>query len=172
MRYDTELQGYLRTNGLQASDLIKPRAKKTAKDPSPSKKSKSQQQPKAAAPPTTPDQPTALNHSSVAQPTPAVYHASEEGSMVLPSFGQVWSNADPSSHRDLLAQVVYDSHLHDEREGTTETENPNPIFRYNVAMTMVDFADSETGVPWIGKGNQVIWPYLEAGQAVGENEIR
>lgn len=143
MRYDTELQGYLRTNGLQASDLIKPRAKKTAKDPSPSKKSKSQQ-PKPSAPSvTTPDQPTVLNHSSVPQPTPSIYHGPEEVSMVLPSFGQVWSNADPASHRDLLAQVVYDSHLHDEREGTTETENPNPIFRYDVAMTLVDFRERE-----------------------------
>lgn len=65
--------------------------------------------------------------------------------MVLPSFGQVWSNADQSAHRDLLAQVVYDSHLHDEREGATETENPNPIFRYDVAVTMVDFTGTEKG---------------------------
>lgn len=133
-RYDTELQGYLRTNGLQASDIIKPRAKKSPKDPTSAKRSKGQNQKNHDAQHdlgtgTNYHRPTATSQCPASDVQQMNYgggqeQRSQEMSVALPSFSQVWSNPDATTQRDLLAQVVYDSQLHDERD-VSEIEGAN-----------------------------------------------
>ena len=131
MRYDAELLEYLQRNGLQPSDLIKPRGKKKEakeKSQAPSRKSSQQQQQKhegvAAIDPTftTQDQTPAQAEGNNFLDLPGsvgvmtgglaggydrqaeVSYEDPSGRGMLPPFSQVWSGQDMSP--DQLGQMM------------------------------------------------------------------
>lgn len=131
-RYDGEFQNYLRVTGLQASDLVKPRAKKKdTKDKQNAASRSAKRQESQVVSSTAPPEHEAVNQESSTKPPrqandvqtmmsngqqhqdPAflVNSHSEngvkiEGNSSLPPFSQVWSNSEILTGQDLLVQMV------------------------------------------------------------------